>query len=74
MACLWQGHCYLIAVRDRKEKTGQEEQGERMTRKEIVQALLESPFFLDLNAWEKRETILAVEQASLHWLTLFRDK
>jgi hypothetical protein len=45
-----------------------------MTRKEIVQALLESPFFLDLNAWEKRETILAVEQASLHWLKLFRDK
>ena len=44
-----------------------------MSRKEIIQALLESPFFLDLDAWEKKETVLAVERACYHGQEPFED-
>jgi hypothetical protein len=44
-----------------------------MTRKEIIRALLESPLFLDMNAWEKRDAILAAEQASIRWIAFFKE-
>jgi hypothetical protein len=61
-------------VKDGTKDKRQERKGEVMSRKEIIQALLESPFFLDLNAWEKQEAVLAVERACYQWRGLFRDK
>jgi hypothetical protein len=61
-------------VKDGTKDKKQERKGEVMSRKEIIQALLESPFFLDLNAWEKLETVLAVERACHHWRDLFQDE